>query len=371
MKIVFLYKYNPYWTYEYFTEQLNQAFRRKGYEPIVLDFDADERRFAQCVASDEPTLFITFILLVNQPQVMEVLKPQHKWLFLRVDPIQPCRQYIQPHDQFYISIVDQFEKDYIKTFLQSDHVEFIPHGVDPSLKSEDNADRPIDVLFCATSYDHQSVDKKIHTFNPSEQRFIYSCIDRYQSDGTRSINDLLVEINPALRTQYHALIDHYIRAKHRLDLVRSIRDATIHIYGGTGYDSPSFPVRGWAELLRDQPNVVIHPALRFSESLDLMRSSKIVLNSMPFFRNGTHERVFNSLALGAVPLTDKNHWFEKYFINHEEVIFYQMETVNQQINELLDDEDKRRRIVKQGREKVMRDHTWDRRVEQIISWLVN
>jgi len=92
---------------------------------------------------------------------------------------------------------------------------------------------------------------------------------------------------------------------------------------------------------------------------------------MPFFKNGTHERVFNSLAVGALPLTNKNSWFSDNFVNGEELVFFQKERINDQVNELLADEIKRKEIVRKGHKKVMRDHTWDNRIDQIIKWYLH
>lgn len=370
MKIVLLTKYNPYWAYQYFAEQLNLAFRRQGYESQVLDFDDDEPEFTKCLLRNEPTLFISFIAFIKQTSLLDLLLPMHKWLFFRLDPIEFSKYAVFPHDKFYVSIVDKFECAYTQTFLQPDHVQFIPHAADPFLTYDENLARPMDVLFCATSYDHKTIEKKINTLEPNERKFIYECIEKFRCDPTIIISQLVLECPPSLRTKYHSLIDSYIRAKDRYDLISSIKDAQIHLYGGTGFDSKEFPVRGWAQILQDQPNVSFYPGIRFTETIDLMRNSKIVLNSMPFFKNGTHERVFNSLALGALPLTNKNIWFNEHFEDGKELVFYDLPKVNDQVNDLLANEEKRKEIVREGCKKVLRDHIWDRRADQIINWLI-
>lgn len=370
-KVVILRKYNPYWSFYYFAEQVEASLRRKGYDPLVIDFDEQTAFLERIVNLHEPLFFITFVKL-TKPSLMSLFQySPHRLLFWRVDPIEWTKIDMVNDEKFFIATVDKFEEEYIKSFHIPKNVMFLPHAADSLLTYEEQADRPIDLLFCASSYDHLAIEKKIDKLPPEAKRFIFSMIENYDKDPKVTVTELVKAIEESERPSYHLLIDSYIRAKERYDLINAIHDVEIHIFGGTAFDNKEYPVRGWSEIFRHKPNLVIHPAVSFSQSLEVMREAKIVLNSMPFFKNGTHERVFNSLAVGALPLTNKNVWFSENFVDGEELVFFQRERINDQVNELLADDTKRREIVRKGHKKVMRDHTWDNRIDQIIRWYLN
>lgn len=166
-------------------------------------------------------------------------------------------------------------------------------------------------------------------------------------------------------------LDNYTRGKDRVELIRSIKDARVHVFGETSQDN-AVGILGWKQYLAGQKNVTINPSIPFGAAMHVMRKSKIILNSMPFFKNGTHERVLAGLACGAVPVTTENLFFREIFKDGEDILFYQMdkrEDVNAKINQLLADESKREAMARRGAEKVKAGHTWDIRVEQLLTEL--
>jgi spore maturation protein CgeB len=103
-----------------------------------------------------------------------------------------------------------------------------------------------------------------------------------------------------------------------------------------------------------------------------MQQSKICLNSMPFFKNGTHERVLAGLACGAVPVTTDNIYFREFFRDNEDLLYYSMKdksSVNDRVNDLLAQESKRAKIADSGRKIVMENYTWDVRVNDLLEIL--
>lgn len=369
MKIVFLTYYNPYHAVEYMTKQLTEALIRKGFDVQIISYE-EKATLIKYFEGEEPFLFCSFSgIHADSLKQLVHFRNQHRWLYLRLDPIDANNNTLIDVPELYIGHVDKYECNYLKKRFPKTHVKFFPHAVDPYLNFNEDENRPYDLVFCASSYDHETVLKKIQTLNPRDQKFVFNCIARYQRDPEVTVNELIANEPPEHLNRLRYLIDAYVRAKDRFDLINSITDVQIHLVGGTGFDSEQFPVRGWSEIFWDKSNVTVYPAMDFEETFKMMRRSKIVLNTMPFFKNGTHERVFNSLALGALPLTMKNKWFEENFVDGEELVFYEKDRINEQIAEILKDESKRREIVRRGREKVMRDHTWDNRADQIIEWL--
>ncbi len=91
---------------------------------------------------------------------------------------------------------------------------------------------------------------------------------------------------------------------------------------------------------------------------------------MPFFKRGSHERVFNALACGAMPLTTETLYWTEAFSSGMDLVCYQSgkwNEVNAIVNYYLGKEDFRSNVVNQGSLKVKENHTWDQRVELLLN----
>jgi glycosyltransferase involved in cell wall biosynthesis len=165
----------------------------------------------------------------------------------------------------------------------------------------------------------------------------------------------------------YSYLDNFTRGKDRIELIRSITHAKVHVFGELSPDNP-VGILGWKQYLKAQSNVTVHPPMLYSEIFPILKRAKIVLNSMPFFRDGTHERVFNALACGGLPVTSESIYLHEQFKDGKEMLFYKAAdrgAVNAKIDDFLAHEEKRKEVVDHGRAKVMKHHTWDARVEQL------
>lgn len=67
--------------------------------------------------------------------------------------------------------------------------------------------------------------------------------------------------------------------------------------------------KGWDELTCGHPeNMILHPQTTSEECLKAIAASKISLNVMPWFKDGAHDRVFNSILNGTVSVTDTSKY---------------------------------------------------------------
>jgi spore maturation protein CgeB len=159
-------------------------------------------------------------------------------------------------------------------------------------------------------------------------------------------------------------LEDYINGRDRMELIKSIKDAEVHIFGSGS--------EGWKHALKKSKNVTVHDLVPYDEALNMMRQSKIVLNSVPSIKAGAHERIFAGIASGAAVLTNDNLYMHENFKHGEDILFYQnghWDEVNQSVNEYLNDENKRLKLVKKGQEVVRNGHTWDHRAATLVSEL--
>lgn len=156
-------------------------------------------------------------------------------------------------------------------------------------------------------------------------------------------------------------IEHYVKERDKIELIKSIKDASIHIFGNTNAI--------FRECLGNQSNIVFHDGVDFEHALEIMNKSKILLCSNIKNKEGAHERIFSGLAAGAVVITNDNKFLCETLVDGESILFYrntQMDGINDRINGILADESRRKQIVERGRHIVMQHHTWDHRVSSLL-----
>src|SRR5690606_37253109 len=108
------------------------------------------------------------------------------------------------------------------------------------------------------------------------------------------------------------LADKYIRMKRRMDCLGVLAKNGVRIkVFGNGWDKAPFA-----------SGLEIHKAVSFLELLALIGRTKIVLNILPLFSDGSHERVFSAMLNGAVAITDQNRYYETEFKENTNIVMY-------------------------------------------------
>lgn len=280
-----------------------------------------------------------------------------------------------------VTCVDRNAVDFFKG-IHCQHVLFMPHGVEKNINAvAKDEDRPYDVIMLSSCIDYEYTRKQWKSNFPealckvmdeaaeialSDQKTSYvqafvQSLDHHISSGA-AIDPQKIEFIEVLDE-----IETYIRGKDRVELVKGIKDAKIDIFGSDA------PTTNWKKQLSGQSNVVIHESVPYDQALELMHKSKIVLNSCAWIKNGTHERTLAGLACGAAVITAENIYMSENFIDGTNINFYrysQWDKVNDQVNQLLSDESKRKKIAQAGRELVIHHHSWDIRAAALLKDLV-
>lgn len=382
-RICLLVNYNLYESKRHFAQGFIEALNRREIETLVIDVQEtplDSRGIAQIQAFD-PQLtcsFNTFLPSRENMYLWDILQIPH--LYIHVDPALYA-SHLTKSPFIIISCVDR--KD--TAALRSDtfpRTFFLPHAIERGISYDEKADRPLDVVFLGSCYDYETLKETWKgDFSPEIIAFLENAISHVLADNHTSIADALVQAWSEAKLDprtvdfitLYKYIDYYSRGKDRVDLIRSIKGTTVHVFGDTAPDIPACK-KGWQHYLKNQSNVVIHPAVKFDQSLDVLKQAKICLNSMPFFKDGSHERILYAYACGALPLTTDNLWVREQFVDNQDILLYQhhaLDKVESILKPYLKDENKRLEAVRLGKEKVLKKHTWDNRAQEVIATLLD
>ncbi|MBS0655555.1 MAG: glycosyltransferase family 1 protein [Verrucomicrobia bacterium] len=255
---------------------------------------------------------------------------------------------------------------------------FMPHAVSRDLHIRPDTERPIDVLFMATCYDFEGERKLWEKRYSSQVAAIMekACEMTFQEPYTSFIEAFTRTLKASKGVDPKQLdwrsicydIETYIKGYDRVKLIEAVQKvAHVHIYGSPQREC------GWETYFpQNAYNVTIHDGVSMEESGELMKRAKVVLNSCPTVKDGTHERIFMGLASGALVCTSENRYLQEQFKEGDGIIFFPFADracCNEKIERYLKDEAARVEAVNRGFTIVQQNHTWDSRVKSLQTLL--
>lgn len=125
----------------------------------------------------------------------------------------------------------------------------------------------------------------------------------------------------------------------------------------------------WKDQLYRFKNVQYLGPQPMPKVVELMRQSRVVLNTNGNFGAGSHERPFTVLLSGAVPFTDVSRYYEQVFEDGVDIAMYRWMDLPAgfaRLRALLDDPAQAFAMVQKGKAKAVADHTWDARLPIIF-----
>jgi hypothetical protein len=107
-----------------------------------------------------------------------------------------------------------------------------------------------------------------------------------------------------------------------------------------------------------------HPPVDFRDVIHICCQSKVVINSFPHIRKGYHERLFLSLASGAITLVERGR-LPAWLVAEGRVVEYDGSSLESVPQRLIEAQSR-----PYNREKVLSwlsaEHTWDVRLQQLL-----
>lgn len=117
----------------------------------------------------------------------------------------------------------------------------------------------------------------------------------------------------------------------------------------------------------DNDNLILLGKVGAPDVLSYMARSKIVLNTLTWFKDGAHDRIFNGMLAGALVVSDESDYLRETFRNHKEIELFalpQIFSLPRSISSYLEDDNKRLRVAKAGQEAANRSHIWMNRLKE-------
>lgn len=379
-KVVILVNTNLYETKRHYAQGFCSALKRRGIDCHIIDMkgaalDTPDIESIKKLAPDFTCSFNTVSSLSSGRFLWDYIKIPH-WT-INLDPVVYVLNLRQSPFSI-ISTVDQLDCNMVKD-TGFKNIFFWPHATEGDI-DPGKRDRPLDVVMIGSCYDHEGLRELW------PQRFSKELCKAMDEAVEIVLSDNCTPFMKAIQTSMEANqidmekvdlpsvifnVDYYLRGKDRFESIKAIKNARVHLIGGI-HTETFFGEKGWKRYLKNMPNVTVQSPIPFNESLKALQYFKLSLNCVPSFKYGSHVRVFSSFASGCLPVTNDNLYWREHFEDGEDIILYshgQWGDINDRIDAILADDEKRSEMVEKGRKKVLAEHTWDARIETALKEL--
>lgn len=353
----------------YTAEHFRKDFEALGHEVFIFDASALEKN---------PAAFweyckqgVDFCLTFNNMEVCRRLKSgEFLWDYLNI----PCFDYMFDHPLYFfdtfddppssavVTCVDRRHVDYIKRFyLKVKNCFFLPLGGE-ELPVQDVIPwekRSIQALYVGSL--KKNPNAVCDAFSQNVIRLLCQNTALTIEEAIEQTLGTTDEITLKKTLEKYRYCDLNTNSIFREKLVRILVNAGIHVtVFGQGWEDCDFftsPCFHFGGLVSQQ------------ECIRKMQDTRFVLNSMPWFKDGTHDRIYNAMLSHALCITDPSGYLLEEFKDNESIVCYsldEMDNLPDRIRFYESHPDEAVRIIENGYQKAVLSHTWQNRTLELL-----
>ncbi len=236
--------------------------------------------------------------------------------------------------------------------------------------------RPYSLVFTANYIPLPNIEKQLQMLEAEYRDFYYeiidafirnpqqellSCIESYLRREMPDIND--VQLCEAMSTM--PAVDLWIRMYFREKTVRMLAEngMKVHLFG-----------KNWDQMPCKCPQNLIFSG-HMIDSADCVRAmaqGKIALNTMPWFKDGAHDRIFTAMLQQTAAVTDDSRYLREQLQDMDTVVYYNLQNLEElpvRVQSLLEDPEQLFETACRGKAAAERSHTWKCRAEVLRRYL--
>ncbi len=382
-------------TLDYFSEQMAETWRNMGISVFVFQLRnvKDSVKRVRKFIKPGHTILVTFNF-EGLEREDGIYSPDRGYVWQEYQI--PCYNIAADHPYFYdnrlrellsdeklqpgllrnyhhLSIDRNHQKYFQKFYPEFDDAGFLPLAGSCYREAEEKTDAgTVDVIFTGNYTEPVFFEKNIHWINEEYAAFYQAIIDELIQHPERTVEEVELshceremganspeDLRPALHKMI--FIDLYLRNFYRGKIVAELCDAGIPV---------TVIGKGWEKLaLTHKEKLTILPQTDSKACLLALTTAKVSLNVMPWFKDGAHDRVFNSILNGAVCVSDQSGYLCEELPEGCGVCYYDLdhpEEAVEKVRLLLSEDEQRKQVLGAGRIVVESRHTWKQRAEQLL-----
>ena len=377
-------------TQGYFSRQLAAGFKELGHETFMFDLSkpyvSAEKFFRFFEKGNTVLVNFNFHGMSGEEYFLDE-NGRSMWDELDI----PSYNIVVDHPMYYHHFLEKVPKNYHHISIDRNHdkymkrffpeIERMPYlplaGTElyPNKSNVPIEFRKYDVMMVGNYCAPQTFEKFITRIDDEYTAFYYGMIDDLLANPDKTVEgvaeshliDELGEVpEEELKKALAAMtfIDLYVRYTTRGQAVQELVDGGIkvHVFGD-----------GWEMVpCKHAENLIVMSNLDSEGCLKKLRQTKISLNIMPWFKDGAHDRIFNTMLNGAVCLTDSSVYLESILHDGIDCSIYSLARLRKLpeiAGALLANPDKMQSIADEGYKLAKAGHMWLHRAKQLHEWI--
>lgn len=363
-----------YGTLNFFAEQLGNALAAYGISVSYLDRignDSLRESFDLLIGFNIPTLSG---MKVGEEYLLDMYGCP--FVHFIVDPPYYYHESLQSQmkNQYFVFLDTEHEK-YYKQYCAPCKDITIGYLLGPVGKTIPFMDRNIDILHTGSVYDIQSAyDDLTQADVPDMLRDLYVFLiecgkNQPQKRTIDLINGWLSDHGLAKgKEEYWPILmqvatqaEHYLRSYYRIKIINTLLEAglKVHIAGN-----------GWEQYFpKHLDNLVLEGSVPYEQAGELTAHAKILLNVMPWFKDGFHDRIPTAMLNKSICLTDSSSYIDEHFQNGHNIVLYNLSKLEELPSKcywLLEHPEESMCIADAGYQKVSKEYTWENLILKIL-----
>lgn len=376
-------------TQGYFSMQLGKAFQKMGKQIFYYDYWEEERSFQKLKEFITPAKTVMVTFNFHGLEEGEYFYETDGSIFWEIQDI-PCLNIVLDHPMYYHKMIKRLPSRYIQISIDRYHETYMKEywgniktgpflplvgtrlGTGDLLPMDK---RPIDIIFTGNYTPPQTFRKYIDRLGKEYSDFYMGMIEDLLLHEEKTIEQtakehILREIPEVSKEELRetmgnlTFIDLYVRFKLRGEVVKQLAEngLKVHTCG-----------KGWDLLeCRHHDNIIEHDSKTSKECLEMLQLSKISMNVMPWFKDGAHDRIYNSLLNGAVCISDSSIYLREHFTDGKDICFFgqnETERIPELVKGLLADKERLCSIAENGYKNAAGGHTWEDYAEALMDYM--
>lgn len=372
-------------TLNLFSKQMQAYFEKQGYEIFIFDLADSIKSMGLLYSYMQNHAIVAMIGFNSKVFGAQTASGVNIWETLGI----PCINILVDHPYWYHDILSKMPHNSAVLCIDQNHVNyvlnmypeipfvgFLPHGGtlgtglvahSDVLSFKPMAERQYDVLYVGSLYAPDALEPNIARWGFDARELVESCVAYLKVHTEVTVEQIMMdklEIGCAefanyipLAVQIERRISYFFREKLLESLAHS--GVSLQIYG-SGYEECD-----WIKC----PNVHYGGMISPDEVLDKIADSKMLLNSMPWFKDGSHERIFNGMLNGTVVISEANDYLRETIPNDLWVSYElsdeKFAKLTKRTKELLEQLEVLDKMAKAAYQLAIENHTWEHRAKEI------
>lgn len=360
MKKVLIFKMGDmaYSSMRVFADELGKELQAIGVQAEYFDSRKESLKTLEALAGKSYSAVIDFNSKLPCMEIEGV-----GYLLDEIDA--PFFNYILDHPIYHHASLERMLKNYHVISVDKDHAEYVrrwyPHIRDVhalplgAVRTESSTlPKQYKILFPATFLNSADYYEMIKELPQMMRKPVLDIIEVLKADTSCIYETAAMQVYERenlpmefrVFAQNNFLADIYIRAYFREKVLgAAAKSGQLLAVCGEKYNESS---------IINYSNVTIIPQVNYKKSLELISSAEFVLNVMPWFKAGIHDRVLNSMINGAISITDSSHMLEEYFTDGKDYVGYSLEKITEIpeiIEHIVSDKSRQSEILRNAKEK--------------------